>query len=186
MVEVLRGTSNSIVTNKFSDKEKKMVFKVGNKPEVLIKKVNVEGCKYAWRFSSPQIISNYKISNSDIRDVEDNDYLIGFYDLLAMIQCDYFMKYHTQATTVIINESELKDLEWLHQEIRNKYEHFIPKAYGAPINDLLYVSQICIRICEEILVNPTNIYFMYNDKFFKNYIKKIKQNFISSLNKNTA
>ena len=186
MVEVLRGTSNSIVTNRFSDKEKKMVFKVGDKPEVLIKKVNVEDCNYAWRFSTPQVISNYKFGNNSIRDIEDRDYLIGFYDLLAMIQCDYFMKYYTQATTIIINDKELKDLEWLHQEIRNKYEHFIPKAYGAPINDLLYVSQICIRICEEILVNPTNIYFMYDDKIFKKFILNIKQNIKSSFIQNKA
>ena len=175
MVEVLRGTSNSVVTNKFANKDKTMVFKVGNKPEVLIKKASAKGCNFAWRFSSPQEIPNYKITNNNIRDVEERDYLIGFYDLLAMIQCDYFMKYYTQANTITISDDELGYLEWLHQEIRNKYEHFVPKSYGAPINELLLASQICIRICEEILVNPTNIYFMYDDKIFEEVINKIKQ-----------
>lgn len=185
MVEVLRGTSNAIVTNKFSDRGKKMVFKVGDNPEFLIKKVNVDGCNYAWRFSSPQEIKNYKINDDAIRDIEDNNYLIGFYDLLAMIQCDYFMKYYTQAKTIEITDTELSDLEWLHQEIRNKYEHFVPKSYGAPIHDLLYASQICIKICAEILINSNNIYFLYDDKLFKEFISKIKQKINSSfINKN--
>lgn len=180
MVEVLRGTSNSIVTHKFSDKEKKMVFKVGNKPEALIKKTKVEGCNYAWRFSTPQVIPNFQFNSNVNRDDEDSDYLLGFYDLLAMIQCDYFMKYYTQAKTIEISDSELADIEWLHQAIRNKYEHFIPKAYGAPITDLLHVSQICIRICKEILINPTNIYFVYEDERFKILIDKINQKTSSS------
>jgi hypothetical protein len=186
MVEVLKGMSKSfVVKNKFSDKEKKHVFEIGNNPAVLIKKATIKGCNYAWRFSLPEEIPNYQINNIN-QSLEDSDYLIGFYDLLAMVQCDYFMKYYTQAETIEINDSELADLEWLHQEIRNKYEHFVPKTYGAPINDLLVKSQICIRICEQILVNPTNIYFISDDKIFKEFIDKIKQKINSSFIEKTA
>lgn len=181
MVEVLRGTSNDIVTNKFSDKEKRMLFKVGNKPEVLIQKSAVNKCKKAWRFSAPQETKTNRMNNNLARDFENSDYLIGFYDLLAMIQCDYFMKYHTQAKTIKISDEELAGLEWLHEEIRNKYEHFVPKSFGAPIYDLLTLANICISICEEILVNPTNIYFIYNEGRFNTLINKIKQNINSSL-----
>lgn len=180
MVEVLRGTSNSIVTNKFSDKEKRMVFKVGNSPWRLIKKDNIENCRYAWRFSKPEVITDYSEKNV-ARDIEDRDYLIGFYDLLAMIQCDFFMIYHTQAKTIVISDEELCDLEWLHQSIRNKYEHFVPSAYGAPINDLLFVSLLCNRICQEILVDSRNIYFVKDYSIFKTLLKNIKEKIETNL-----
>ena len=97
-----------------------------------------------------------------------------------MIQCDYFMKYFSSAETIVITNEDLATLEWLHEKIRNEYEHFIPKSYGAPVKDLIYSSVLCLDICKKLLVETSNIYLMQ----LKNKFKLPLENISYKLNNN--
>ncbi|MEJ2613711.1 MAG: hypothetical protein P8Z35_02020 [Ignavibacteriaceae bacterium] len=174
MVQALKGGSNFPIDKKL-DKEKKFICSINNSPPVMIKKERVKECQNAWRFTEPTTVDPNEIDEGNISRYNDDykKYLVGFYDLLAMIQCDYFMKYFSSAETIIINSKDLATLDWLHEKIRNEYEHFIPKAYGAPTNDLLYSAIMCLDICNKLLVETSNIYLLQLKDRFKKQIKEI-------------
>ena len=174
MVEVLKGTANSFVVRGLMNRTKQMYFTIGSGPQIMIQKEKVENCNHAWRFSKPETVGEIENHSNDKRfEGSSNDYLVGFYDLLAMIQCDYFMEYFSQTTTIIINDEDLHTLDWLHEMIRNRYEHFVPKSYGAPIIDLIESSLLCLEICTKLLVEPTFIHAMHDDEKIKEEINNI-------------
>jgi len=174
MVQALKGGSNFPIDNKL-DKEKTFICSINNSPPVIIKKKKVKGCQNAWRFTEPTPVDPNEIDESNKSRYNDDykKYLVGFYDLLAMIQCDYFMKYFSSAETIIINNEDLATLDWLHEKIRNEYEHFIPKSYGAPTNDLIYSAIMCLDICNKLLVETSNIYLLQLRERFEKQIKDI-------------
>ena len=161
MIEVLKGTANLPVTGRPS-KYRKHKYKFGNNPWQEIHKVEIDGCEKAWRFSEPEPCQepnrarkcdNKKSQNSD------NNFLIGFYDALAMIQAACFMKRYVNSKIVYLKNENMKLVEWLHEQIRNEYEHFIPKIYLAPIDDLLYVSGLCVEISRKLIFESGNVIF---------------------------
>jgi hypothetical protein len=158
MIEVLRGTANLAITGKRS-KNRKCIYRRDGKPWQEVHKVPVDGCKKAWRFSQPESFeepqSNFKPSS----DKTKKDYLIGFYDGLAMIQTECFMNQYIHSKTFPLSDSDMKTLEWLHEEIRNEYEHFVPKIYISPIHDLINVSKLCIKLSRNLLLESGNIIF---------------------------
>src|ERR1035437_7063792 len=118
MVQALKDGSNFCIDKKL-DRDRKFTFSINNNPPIMIKKEKVVDCLHAWRFSKPVELNK----NDCDKGIRGNDnykkFLIGFYDLLAMIQCDYFMKYFSQAETIIITDDDLEWIDWLHEEIRN-------------------------------------------------------------------
>lgn len=90
---------------------------------------------------------------------ESQDYLIGFYDALAMIQTKCFMGQFVHSAVVPVCDEDMKTLEWLHEEIRNEYEHFIPKYYTAPVQDLLVAADLCLHLAHKLLFDSENVRF---------------------------
>lgn len=179
MVQSLKGGSNSFIDKKLN-KERKFTFPINNSYQVRIKKQKVEGCTNAWRFSNPIKINPEEVGETVSRNNDNYEkYLAGYYDLLAMIQSDHFMKNFSGAETIIITNEDLRLLDWLHREIRNEYEHFIPKSYGASINDLICTSILCINICKKLLVESSNVYLLNLRYRFKNQLEDINNRFNS-------
>jgi hypothetical protein len=174
IVQSLKGGSNFPIDKKIGE-EKKFVCSINDSPPVMIKKEKVGNCKKAWKFSNPTSIDVNEIDENNLsRDNDDYEkYLVSFYDLLAMIQCDYFMKFFSGAETIVLTNEDLVTLEWLHEKIRNEYEHFIPKSHGAPINDLIYSSILCLDICKRLLVETSNIYLLQLRDKFKHPLENI-------------
>jgi len=122
-----------------------------------IHKIEVDGCKKAWRYSEPEPCDPPKINYKKLRIPRQENYLISFYDLLAMIQTECFMRQYVQSKRIIVSTSEMKSLEWLHEYIRNTYEHFIPKSYLAPLIDLITVSIICLDKGNKLIFESGNV-----------------------------
>ena len=161
MIEVLKGTSNLPVTGRPS-KERSYKSKLGNNPWQEIHKVEIDGCEKAWRFSEPETCQEPNRStecDNKKNQKSDNNFLIGFYDALAMIQAACFMKRYVNSEVVPLKNEDMKLIEWLHEQIRNEYEHFIPKIYFAPIDDLLYVSGLCVGISRKLIFESGNVIF---------------------------
>ena len=157
MVEALRGTANIAITGN-PTKYRKHWYRQGNDPWKVIQKENVEGCNKAWRYSEPVSGTPQHFQEQEGSDIpHSDDYLLGFYDLLAMIQTPCFMLRYSHSTVVSVSDSQMKLLEWLHEAIRNDFEHFIPKTLLVSCDDCLRASEVCLRLSADILTKSNNV-----------------------------
>ncbi len=157
MVEALRGTANIAITGR-PTKNRKHWYRQGNDPWQLIQKENIEGCNKAWRYSEPVFESPQPFQKQEgSRISPPDDYLLGFYDLLAMIQTPCFMLRSVHSAVVSVSDSQMKLLEWLHEEIRNDFEHFIPKTLLTSSDDCLRASEVCLQLTIDILKKSNNV-----------------------------
>jgi len=164
MIESLTGSNWQNVTGHRS-KNHSVKYLLGNKPCQEIHKVKIDGCDKAWRFSDPVVCAQppeSRINEVFLKNVFrslDEAWLIGFYDALAMIQTENFMHQFIFSKSTMISDEDMKAFEWLHESIRNEYEHFIPKLYWAPVYDLLWVTQRCLSVSKELLFESGNVDF---------------------------
>lgn len=154
MVEAVRGSANLAVTGRFP---KKPVFRYQqvDEPWCEIHRADVPGCKRAWRFSAPVPIETPNLNLPRAEEPEDR--LLGFYDVLAMIQTDCFMGQFMHSKAVTVDDEAMATLEWLHESIRNEYEHFVPKHYSASVHELLSASDLCLQLAGDLLFRSGNV-----------------------------
>ena len=174
MIEVLKGSANIEITGRPS-KSRQHKYYISNPPWKEIHKEKISGCDKAWRFSKPveceppEFIP--KLSSPE-------DFLISFYDALAMIQSECFMKRSFISKTIFVPDEEMKALEWLHENVRNEYEHFKPELYGAPIFDLGKTSIISLILTKKLIFETGNVRelvrYKYLDDMIIDSIQKLK------------
>jgi hypothetical protein len=180
MVEALRGTANLSITGRPS-KERKRWYHYGDGQWKSIHKIEVAGCQKAWRYSDPIIETpptNEPQEDKKVNKSESDSFLLGFYDLLAMIQAPCFMIRFVHSRIVELSTEDMQCLEWLHEEVRNELEHFIPKLLLASPEDCLNSAEICIKTTSKLLFESGNIMLGppndLKDKLI-NLLKKIHQ-----------
>jgi hypothetical protein len=184
MIEALRSTDNIAITGKKS-KNRMHVYKIGNEPWKR-EKISVDGCKYAWKFSIPEPLNPQPESFEPENDTNTteaqsyerpmDDFLVSFYDALAMIQAENFMETLVHSKKVSVSDEDMQKLELLHESVRNPYEHFVPCTRLAPKRLLSSVTELCISLSRELLFESGNVHF---------YIETEKQditNLISHIN----
>lgn len=158
LVEALKGTANIAVTGKPKG-HRKHRYQFGDGPIKEIQKESVAGCHYAWRFSNPVIVDGFFESSASETPVKSDDFLIPFYDALAMIQAECFVHQFVHSKEVVFTDEEMRLMEWLHEAIRNEYEHFLPKGYSAPVESLLLASKVAIDKALASLFHTGNVVF---------------------------
>jgi hypothetical protein len=186
MIEALRGSANLAITGKPS-KTRQRFYQIGNEPSKEIHKTKVAKCHYAWRFSEP-VKANFPAINIGTQNIDhsNDDFLIPFYDALAMIQAECFMSSYVNSKVVDVSDDEMALLEWLHENIRNEYEHFIPRYYMAPINDLVDCSIICLRLSNKILFECGNVIVADGFSHANGLIQSIGKSLSELINKTPA
>jgi hypothetical protein len=176
MIEALKGSANLAIMG-HSSKQQNRKYMRGNGPWKEIKKEPIEGCKKAWRFSEPipcdephikKIYNGYSESNQ-------KNFLINFYDALAKVQTECFMIRFIQSNALHVPDEDMRLLEWLHESVRNEYEHFIPKLYMAPINDLITAAGVCVHLSKSLLFQSGNVIFYdINHDEFKSLFEQVQ------------
>lgn len=171
MVEALRGTANRSITGSSKDRKRIVKYKIGEQLWKQIEKADYSGCKHAWRYSDP--IQTAKPDDTGERfDISDmSNYLQSFYDLLAKIQAECFMSRNFNSKPIQVSDKEMQVLEWLHEEIRNEFEHFIPKLYYVPIPDLLSASRVCLNLSFKLLFESQNVAFYADSTNIRNALE---------------
>jgi hypothetical protein len=159
LVDALKGTANIAVTGKPKGRREHR-YQYGVEPIKEIQKESVAGCNFAWRFSIPVVVDSFFQSNTAEATTDSDDFLIPFYDALAMIQTECFVHQYVHSQEVTFTDEEMKLMEWLHEYIRNKYEHFVPKGYSAPIQSLLLVSKVALNKARQSLFHTQNVHFI--------------------------
>jgi hypothetical protein len=174
MVETLRGSANIPIVG-WRSKTRQHKYKIGSAPWKEIHKQNIQACKKAWRFSLP---ADCDSPEDNLRRYDETsiiqDHLISFYDTLAMIQSDCFMS-NLGGAPISLLDNEMKNLEWFHEEIRNEYEHFIPKSYSAPIKDLLESSIFALNLSGELIYESGNAYPITDGEVLRNEFANVIQ-----------
>jgi len=158
MTEALRGSANLAVTAQLPN-DRSVCYQRGTGQWQEIHRTVIPECKKAWRFSEPAPCAPPNTSTRCSAQPSDRNYLIGFYDTLAMIQTECFMGRFVHSRWRFLPDMDMKHLEWLHERIRNEYEHFVPKFYIAPARDLLQASRICIDVSDNVLFESNNVLF---------------------------
>lgn len=160
MIEALKGSANLAITGR-PPKNRSHKYKMGEKPRQEIHRVAIESCNEAWRFSEPEACEKpgIKVDSNNSRQREAEDYLIGFYDALAMIQTECFMGRFKYGNPIPVSDQDMKTLEWLHEQIRNVYEHFVPKSYSAPVQDLAAAGELCLSLSKKLLFESGSVFF---------------------------
>ena len=155
MVEALRGTANLAITERPTNTRKHW-YRKGSDPWKAIQKEKVKGCSKAWRYSEPVPESPPHCHERESSKPDPANYLLGFYDLLAMIQAPFILR-SIQSAVISISDNEMQLLEWLHKKIRNDFEHFIPKILLVSSDDCLRASEVCLRLTIDLLTKSNNV-----------------------------
>ena len=158
MIEALKGSANLAIIGRPS-KDFSIKYRMGDGEWQEIHKVPITHCTKAWRFSNPVTYDVPDRAEKLPRKPRSGNYLIGFYDTLAMVQTECFMLRFVHSRPVLITDQEMEVLEWLHEEIRNEYEHFVPKHYMAKVSDLLEATILCLRLSRQLLFDSGNVTF---------------------------
>ena len=154
MIEVLRHTSSISSRGRNFSKNKIIKYQFDNSPVYEIRKENVDLCKFAWRYSAPMVVKN--INASDFKPSDNilknkKEYLLGFYDLLAMIQTECFMRKYDIVMPINLKDKQIQLLEGLHEQVRNEYEHFIPILYAVNKTGIINSSDLCLQISKNLV-----------------------------------
>ncbi len=158
MIEALRGSANLAVTARLS-KDPSVLYQHGTGQWQEIRRSSIPQCSKAWRFSEPATCGPPSRSPSSPAQPPDRDYLIGFYDALAMIQTVCFMGRFAHSRWQRIPDQDMGHFQWLHERVRNEYEHFVPKLYLAPARDLLHVASRCLATSDFVIFESNNVLF---------------------------
>jgi len=154
MISALRGTSNITVTGKRTGNREHR-YQFDNESIKEIHKADISGCKYAWRYSVPRDVASF-LQLKQTHNLEE-DYLIAFYDALAMVQADCFMRRTDESRHVVVSDEEMRLLERLHEEIRNEYEHFVPKGSSYEVLLLLESTKLALAKSYACLFESNNV-----------------------------
>ena len=157
MVEALRGTANLSITGMPKDKKRIVRYKIGDKPWCQIQKTNVKGCKKAWRYSAPTLIKHPSTEGESFDVSSMSDYLQSFFELLAKVQAECFMSQYSDSKPIQVTDEGMTLLEWLHEEIRNEFEHFIPKHYYVSIRESIASTILCLVLSLNLLFESRNV-----------------------------
>lgn len=158
MIEALKGSANATVTGR-GRKDRRCKYQVGNKPFSEIHRAPVPGCKRAWRYTEPQACEEPSSFALDLEPGEQEQVLVHFYDALAMVQTEPFMGISAMSKAIRVSDKDMATLEWVHERIRNEYEHFIPKLYMAPVASLLRAAYLCISLARALLMDSGSVWF---------------------------
>ena len=148
MIEALRGSANESIIAAGGNQVYK--YQRGGETWKEIHPVKVKGQKW-WRFSNPSPCTGPAVNNAPSVETPKRDFLIPFYYALAMVQSECFMSRFVMSKTLAVEDNQMKELAWLHENVRNEYEHFVPKAYMAPITDLMSASQLSLLLSHRLL-----------------------------------
>jgi len=167
MIEVLRGTDNFFITGRNGDKDKKLSFKSGDDHWKEVKKgAVINGCKKAWRFTEPKKCEEPDSLGDPVSDEEwkkNQKWLVAFYEALAMVQSQPFMARYTCSNILAVSDEEMKIIEWVHENIRNEYEHFVPKIYSSDQSSLILGVLLLLDKSEYLLFESGNVLYSNSD-----------------------
>ncbi len=88
--------------------------------------------------------------------------LKSFPDILQMCQSETAMKRFVNSRTLSLTLEQEKAIEYLHKDLRNRIEHFIPTQWSIELSSLPKVVMLCLEVIEFLALESGNILFSEN------------------------
>ena len=171
MIEALRGSANLSITGKSTDSNR-VVKSKSDVQWTEIRKKSIPSCKKAWRFSDPKECEEPIMRKDRQSERQFDNYLIGFFDALAMVQTDAFMGQYVFSKAVQVSDEEMKTLEILHS-YKNEFDYYVPKSFLAHKSDIRNLLEPCLRIVKALFFESGNIMPVLIPKNLETIIEKL-------------
>ncbi len=175
MVQALRGSNNLAITGR-RPKHWEIRYEMGNQPCKVIEEQPIAGCEKAWRFSEPRLspepLPRGGVPASDARLMDQH--LLGFYDFLAMVQTECRMGLYDMSKPIHVPDSEMRILEWLHEDVRNATEHFVPQSYLIEKQSLLMAIHLCVKYSGQLFFESNTIFLLDKSEPVKSSLEALQ------------
>lgn len=182
MIESLCGSNNAqVIRTKGHNKNKPIPYILGSPPWKEIQRIPPRKGKVMWRYSEPKVCPE----PPDVPRVSDWPFLdgdlMGFDELLAMIQAEAFMCHYYGSKPLVLRDAEMEMIEEVHKNVRNEFEHFMPKAYLLTKRELIEASILCVSL-SKILLFETNPFMRSRlPKAFSRLLDSVMETLISKV-----
>jgi hypothetical protein len=114
--------------------------------------------------------------SSKLESKQPSGKLISIWTALARVQDSYFwMGRSVVSKALSLNEDELKGIEWLALEARNKIVHFVPITHSYPIDKFKETSLHVVRAIEFLALRSNSIMYIHYDESKKRITDCITQ-----------
>lgn len=175
MVQALRGSNNLNITGR-RPKRWEVRYQYSNDPWKYITEQAIENCNKAWRFTEPQICDPVVSSHNVPTPIERllDQHLLGFYDFLAMVQTECYMSRLTISKPINISDEEMQILEWLHEDVRNAIEHFVPSSRLIETESMIEAIHLCIRYSVQLICESGTILLLDEENCIKQDMPKLQ------------
>jgi len=107
-------------------------------------------------------------------ELEDRK-LLSFPESFKRIQNPKYMKIYINSKVFVPRHSHCEAVEWINNELRNQFLHFIPQELSIGIEGIKEVFKNCLEIIEFCLFQSGNV--LLNDKereLFENILREIR------------
>lgn len=125
-------------------------------------------------------IKKKRIHTIDEKDnpvtIEINDKkLISFHDAFKRIQQTKYMKMYVGSKFFRPKHNHYEAVEWINDELRNPFLHFIPRGWSIGIKGLKEIFRDCLEIIEFCLFQSGNVRLEEDERQkFQDVLEKIK------------
>lgn len=178
MAEALKRREKITILGKEKDRKKRRYYTYDGKNWKFVEKIKPASLYYAWLFSQPQDISESELPNrndsSNYISGERDGHLIGFFEMLAMIQTECHMHRLDRGKKVVVTDEKMVALQWLHTSVRNMFEHYKPKFYYYNNEALIESLDICISIAAELLFESGTVLIDYDLSELKSQFEQLR------------
>jgi len=102
------------------------------------------------------------VAGTDYNRVMKGKDLKSFGKIMEMSQEESCMKQLCISQTLVLTKEQKKAIDFIHKELRNKLEHFIPKLWGIELSGIPKMIASCFEVIEFLALESNNILFMDN------------------------
>lgn len=178
MIEALKGSDSlDVLKSEGKNTKPRCKYSFGDDKWFEVIKEAVPGCKKAWRYSSPQCCKRPDDTPTEATERENKEEnledecqeywqqdLIAFYPALAKIQTECFMYRSFDSKRVRIDDEDMQLLEWVHENVRNKFEDFLPMSFSVPKRTSVRTASLCLQIADQLLFESGNVLFTRDEQ----------------------
>lgn len=102
--------------------------------------------------------------------------LIGFWTALARVQdAHLWMGRLTISKALVISDEEIRQLTWLHEQVRNDLMHFKPKSYTVFTDGVRIATLTAVRAIEFLALESHTFVWPLNGNHYERIVKQMRE-----------
>ncbi len=157
ITSLARGNTDLVISHGRDDEG--TAFKQDGARTYRSRRIYIDDQRAAYRIGWIETSEQPNVRN----DPEDNfvhmtGRLISYWTALARIQDDSFMTGHIDLRPIAITDEDLKAIQWLGLDVRNRLIHFVPSFWGFSIEGIQRGYLAALKTIESLVFESNAIY----------------------------